>query len=200
MSEQELSQRLINNIVNKLTEEINQWSNNLRLKAEAELYESARAVVDKYSNALSNVDRELNLEREYRLYNEIMRAKRERLKILDQAYESLINKVKERIRGMRGTDDYKAFIKNTLMWAISIVGSNDVIIYTSKADEGVVKEVATELGLTADVKSLENNEIVGLIVETRDRAVTVDATLDARIRLMEHQIKTLLAQEAAKTA
>lgn len=68
MSEQELTERLINGIITRLESEINEWSNNARLRAEAELLDGVKAIINKYSSALENIDKELNMEREYRLY------------------------------------------------------------------------------------------------------------------------------------
>ncbi|MFP3160377.1 MAG: ATPase, partial [Vulcanisaeta sp.] len=83
MSDQELTERLINGIVNRLSSEIEEWSNNLRLRAEAELMDGVKAVIDKYADTLENIEKEINMDREYRLYNETMNAKRERLSVIE---------------------------------------------------------------------------------------------------------------------
>ncbi len=195
MSEQELIERLISSIVTKLEGEINEWSNNARLRAEAELMEAVKSVIDKYSDALENIDKELNMEREYRLYDEMMKVKREKLEILENAYAEVIRRVKERITTMRGTDGYKKFLKNSILWATSIIGSQELVITVSKADEGVTRELISELGLNAIVNTT-NEDLLGAVIESTDGSVRVDATLDSRLRLMEHQIKTLLAHLA----
>ncbi len=102
MSEQELTERLISGIITRLENEINEWSNNVRLRAEAELLDGVRAIIDKYSGTLENIDKELNMEREYRLYDEMMKEKREKLSILEEAYAEVVRRIKERISSMRG--------------------------------------------------------------------------------------------------
>ncbi|MGC8542673.1 MAG: V-type ATP synthase subunit E, partial [Vulcanisaeta sp.] len=138
MSEQELTERLINGVIERLTNEINEWSNNVRLRAEAELFDSVKSIIDKYSGTLENIDKELNMEREYKLYDETMKAKRERLSIIDNAYAEVIEKIKEKISSMKGTDDYRKFLRNSILWALSIIGSNDIVITASKSDKDVV--------------------------------------------------------------
>ncbi|ADN49768.1 V-type ATP synthase subunit E [Vulcanisaeta distributa] len=196
MSEQELTERLINGIITRLENEINEWSNNVRLRAEAELLDGVKAIIDKYSGTLENIDKELNMEREYRLYNEMMREKREKLSILEEAYAEVVRRIKERISSMRGTDDYKKFLKNSILWAMSIIGSRELTITVSKADKDVAEELVSELGLNSTVNTTEE-DLLGAIISSADGSIRVDATLDSRLRLMEHQIKTLLAHLAS---
>lgn len=195
MSEQELTERLISGIITRLENEINEWSNNVRLRAEAELLDGVKAIIDKYSSTLENIDKELNMEREYRLYDEMMKEKREKLSILEKAYEEVVSRIKERIKSMRGTDDYKKFLRNSIQWAASIIGSQELVITASKSDRSVVKSLISELGLNATINTT-SEDLLGVIVSSRDESVRIDATLDSRLRLMEHQIKTLLAHLA----
>ncbi|WP_054853044.1 V-type ATP synthase subunit E [Vulcanisaeta distributa] len=195
MSEQELTERLINGIITRLESEINEWSNNARLRAEAELLDGVKAIINKYSSALENIDKELNMEREYRLYDEMMKEKKEKLEILEGAYDEVVRRIKDRIKSMRGTNDYKRFLKNSILWAVSIIGSRELMIMVSKADEDVTRELISELGLNAVVNTT-NEDILGAVVSSMDGSVRVDATLDSRLGLMEHQIKTLLARLA----
>ncbi|PLC68784.1 ATPase [Vulcanisaeta sp. EB80] len=196
MSDQELTERLINGIVNRLSSEIEEWSNNLRLKAEAELMDGVKAVIDKYADTLENIEKEINMDREYRLYNETMNAKRERLSVIESAYAEVVSKVRERLSSMRGTNDYKKFLRNSILWATSIIESKQLVITASKADEDMVNEIISELNLDATVNTTDK-DLLGVIVSSSDGSIKVDATLDSRLSLMEHQIKTLLTHIAA---
>jgi Archaeal/vacuolar-type H+-ATPase subunit E len=196
VSDQELTERLINGIVNRLSSEIEEWSNNLRLRAEAELMDGVKAVIDKYADTLENIEKEINMDREYRLYNETMNAKRERLSVIESAYAEVVSRVRERLSSMRGTSDYKKFLRNSILWATSIIESKQLVITASKADEDVVNEIISELNLDATVNTTDK-DLLGVIVSSSDGSIKVDATLDSRLSLMEHQIKTLLTHIAA---
>jgi V/A-type H+-transporting ATPase subunit E len=196
VSDQELTERLINGIVNRLSSEIEEWSNNLRLRAEAELMDGVKAVIDKYADTLENIEKEINMDREYRLYNETMNAKRERLSVIESAYAEVVSKVRERLSSMRGTNDYKKFLRNSILWATSIIESKQLVITASKADEDMVNEIISELNLDATVNTTDK-DLLGVIVSSSDGSIKVDATLDSRLSLMEHQIKTLLTHIAA---
>jgi len=196
VSDQELTERLINGIVNRLSSEIEEWSNNLRLRAEAELMDGVKAVIDKYADTLENIEKEINMDREYRLYNEIMNAKRERLSVIENAYAEVVSRVRERLSSMRGTNDYKKFLRNSILWATSIIESKQLVITASKADEDMVNEIISELNLDATVNTTDK-DLLGVIVSSSDGSIKVDATLDSRLSLMEHQIKTLLTHIAA---
>jgi V/A-type H+-transporting ATPase subunit E len=195
VSDQELTERLINGIVNRLSSEIEEWSNNLRLKAEAELMDGVKVVIDKYADTLENIEKEINMDREYRLYNEIMNAKRERLSVIENAYAEVVSRVRERLSSMRGTSDYKKFLRNSILWAESIIESRQLVITASKADEDEVNEVISELNLDATVNTTDK-DLLGVIVSSSDGSIKIDATLDSRLSLMEHQIKTLLTRLA----
>ena len=195
MSDQELTERLINGIVNRLSSEIEEWSNNLRLRAEAELMDGVKAVIDKYADTLENIEKEINMDREYRLYNETMNAKKERLSAIESAYAEVVSRVRERLSSMRGTSDYKKFLRNSILWATSIIGSKQFVITASEADEDEVNEVISELNLDATVNTTDK-DLLGVIVSSSDGSIKIDATLDSRLSLMEHQIKTLLTRLA----
>jgi V/A-type H+-transporting ATPase subunit E len=181
--------------VNRLSSEIEEWSNNLRLRAEAELMDGVKAVIDKYADTLENIEKEINMDREYRLYNEIMNAKRERLSVIENAYAEVVSRVRERLSSMRGTNDYKKFLRNSILWAESIIESRQLVITASKADEDEVNEVISELNLDATVNTTDK-DLLGVIVSSSDGSIKIDATLDSRLSLMEHQIKTLLTRLA----
>nr|MCG2880257.1 V-type ATP synthase subunit E [Vulcanisaeta sp.] len=106
-----------------------------------------------------------------------------------------VKRVRERFAAMRNTDDYREFIRRCIQWAASIIGSQELVIITSKADEKVVNEVVSELGLRATVNTVDR-DLVGVIVRSVDGSISVDATLDSRLNLMEHQIKTLIMRLA----
>ncbi len=196
MSGQELTERLINGIITRLENEINEWSNNVRLRAEAELLDGARAVVDKYSSVLENIDKELNMEKEYRLYDEMMKTKKEKLSIIEEAYAEVVRRIRERIKSMKGTDDYKKFLRSSILWASAIIGSKELVIIANESDKRIIEELISELGLDATVNTTKD-DLLGVIISSLDGSVKIDATLDSRLRLMEHQIKTLLAHIAS---
>jgi ATP synthase (E/31 kDa) subunit. len=96
---------------------------------------------------------------------------------------------------MRGTSDYKKFLRNSILWAESIIESRQLVITASKADEDEVNEVISELNLDATVNTTDK-DLLGVIVSSSDGSIKIDATLDSRLSLMEHQIKTLLTRLA----
>jgi len=69
------------------------------------------------------------------------------------------------------------------------------VITASKADEDEVNEVISELNLDATVNTTDK-DLLGVIVSSSDGSIKIDATLDSRLSLMEHQIKTLLTRLA----
>ncbi len=194
-TEAELTIRLIENIANRLSSEVNEWINNMKLRAEAELIDAAKSVIDKYAGTLEGIDKELFMEKEYRMYMEMINAKRERLMILEDAYKALVDRVKKAFSSLRGTDAYRRYLKRTIEWASGIVGTSDIIIAAYEKDVDVVKSIIDELKLNAKIEPIKE-DIMGVIVRTADGSIQVDGTLEAKLFLLEHQIKTLLAKYA----
>jgi len=182
--------RLIDNIVKKLTSEVEDWSSNMRLKIEAELYGAASAVVDKYAGALEDVEKEVSLEREYRLYDAVMQGRREKLRIVEEAYSKVVEEVRRRIREARGSDLYRDFLESSIRYAASTIGE-DLVITVNNADKDDAEAIVRKLGLRADVV-MTNEDILGIVASSRDGSVRFDGTLESRMMLISDLVRSLL--------
>ena len=106
--------KLIEDIISKLIEDVKNWKSNLKLKVESEFQEVLKNTLEKYSNIIENVEKELTLEKESKLYEISLNYKKEKLKLLNEYYQKIINKIKEKIINLRGTESYEKYFKKLI--------------------------------------------------------------------------------------
>ena len=191
----ELVRRLVDGIVSKLKEDLTSWRENLRLRIEAELYEVAKSVIDTYAKSIEEIEKEIMLEREHRLYTIMMDIERERLKFVEDTLDKIFDKVRDRLNQLKGTEQYKNYIRACIANAVQVIGSEEVIIQCSESDRKVVEEIANELKLNAKIETV-NEELYGVKVFSTDKLVSVDLSLKARLSLIRERVKNILLKLA----
>jgi len=171
-----------------LTEEINSWKENLRLRAEAELYDAARTVVEKYASAIDELEREAKLEREFKLYNTMIEIERQRLTYVEQFVDKVINALFEKVKQLKGTEKYKEYMRACLNTARYYIGSDELVIKCSESDKALVEELATELKIKPIIETVPE-ELYGIKAASVDGKVSLDLTLGSRLSLLREKIK-----------
>ncbi len=184
----EVVRKLVEGVVSKLTEEINAWKENIRLRAEAELYDAARAVIEKYSSAIDELEREAKLEREFKLYNTMIEIERQRLTYVEQFVDRVINALFEKVKQLKGTDKYKEYMRACLNTARYYIGSDELVIKCSESDKQLVEELATELKIKPIIETVPE-ELYGIKAASVDGKVSLDLTLGSRLSLLREKIK-----------
>ncbi len=189
----EVVKRLVDGIASKLSEDVRSWRDNLRLKVEAELYEAARSVVDAHAKDIEEIEREITLEREHRMYTTMMEIEREKLSYVEQIIDRISSKVREKVMSLKGTDRYRSYIRACILNGLEVVGSKDVIIVCSESDRALVESIARELGLSYRIETV-SEELLGVRMYSSDKKVGLDLSLDTRIMLIKDEIRYALAR------
>ncbi|NPA24133.1 MAG: hypothetical protein GXO23_07555 [Crenarchaeota archaeon] len=186
----EVVRKLVEGVVSKLTEEINSWRENLRLRAETELYEAAKSVIDKHASAIDELEKEIRLEREFRLYNTMMEIERKRLEFMENFVNKVIDAVIEKVKQLKGTDKYREYIKACLSTARYYIGSDELVVKCSQSDRDIVEAAASELKLKLVLETVPE-ELYGIKAASVDGKVALDLTLGTRLSLLREKIKGL---------
>ncbi|NPA70289.1 MAG: hypothetical protein GXO26_05710 [Crenarchaeota archaeon] len=184
----EVVRKLVEGVVSKLTEEINSWRENLRLRAETELYEAAKSVIDKHASAIDELEKEIRLEREFRLYNTMMDVERRRLEFMENFVNKVIDAVIERVKQLKGTDKYREYIKACLNTARYYIGSDELVVKCSQSDKDIVEAAASELKIKVMIETVPE-ELYGIKAASVDGKVALDLTLSTRLSLLREKIK-----------
>lgn len=197
MSSRELVQRLIEGIITKLTDEINSWKENLKLKMEAELYDVVKSVVEKYGGLIDEIEKELMLEKEYKIYTIMMDYEKERLKFVEDTIGKIISKIQEKLNQMRGTEQYREYLKKCIQSAVDIIGADELIIQCSEKDKDIVDSIVKELKLNARITTVDK-ELYGIKASSIDGSVVTDTALETRLNLIKEDIKNLIIRLVRK--
>ncbi len=184
----EVVRKLVEGVVSKLTEEINSWRENLRLRAETELYEAAKSVIDKHASAIDELEKEIRLEREFRLYNTMMDVERRRLEFMENFVNKVIDAVIERVKQLKGSDKYREYIKACLNTARYYIGSDELVVKCSQSDKDIVEAAASELKIKIVLETVPE-ELYGIKAASVDGKVALDLTLSTRLSLLREKIK-----------
>jgi len=193
MSQTEIIRKLVEGVISKLTDEVNSWKENLRLRVEAELYEAARAVIEKYASAIDELEREARLEREFRLYNTMIELERERLNYIEVFLDKVLSAVQDKVKQLKGTDKYRDYLRACLETARFYIGSDEFVVRCSQSDRDLIQQLSAELKLSLVVETT-NEELYGIKAISKDGKVSVDLTLPARLSLLREKVRGLLTK------
>ena len=196
MATRQTVEKLIDDVLSKLNEEINMWKTNIKLRIESEFHEVLKDVVNRFSTTIENTEKELTLERESRLYELSMNFKKEKLRIVDELYNEILGKVREKVAQLRGSEIYMNYLRKLLESMREVIGQDkEVVIKCFKDDVDVVHKLTQEMGIKADIQPLDK-DILGLIISTKDESVIVDLSIDARLNILSEQIRSLILKLA----
>ncbi len=193
MSQTEIIRKLVEGVVSKLTDEVNSWRENLRLRVEAELYEAARSVIEKYASTIDELEREARLEKEFRLYNTMIELERERLNYIESFLDKVLGAVQDKIKQMKGTDKYREYLKACLETARFYIGSDEFVVKCSESDKDLIQQLSAELKLSLVIEPV-SEELYGIKALSKDGKVSIDLTLPARLSLLREKVRGILTK------
>lgn len=191
MSEHEQLSKLVNSVMDKVKADSEEWISNLGLKYEAELASVADDVVRKHSGELEEVDRQLLLSKEYKLYDASMSIKAEYLALVDDITNEVINRVKERIRSMRGSEAYAKLMETLMNQAIDVTQSRELVVTCSPRDKAIVSSIAAKMGISVEFNE-GNEDMLGFVASTKDGSIRYEATIDDVLNRMIDYIRSLI--------
>jgi len=120
-----------------------------------------------------------------------LETRNKQLMVLEEAVDNVFSKALDQIANKRD-DDYPKLIKTLLNEATQILGTSDLIVFTNNKDKDVVQSTLSQF--TGSELSSDTIECLGgVIVKSKDGAMTFDNTIDARIE----RLKPLIRKEIA---
>ena len=119
-------------------------------------------------------------------------ARNKQLLALEASVDKVFTKALDQITNNDRSGDYANLIKSLLDESIKILGTSEVIVSTNSKDRDVVQ--STLSGFTGSELSSETIECIGgVIIKSKDGAMTFDNTLDARIERLKPLIRKDIA-------
>jgi len=119
-------------------------------------------------------------------------ARNKQLMMLEESVNKVFSKALDQIANAERNADYSNLIKSLLDESTKILGTTQVIVFTNSKDKDIVQSILSQFPGT-ELSSDQINCLGGVVVKSKDGAMTFDNTLDARIE----RLKPLIRKEIA---
>jgi len=114
------------------------------------------------------------------------------LLLLEEGVDKVFAKALDQISNTDRSGDYSNLINNLLNESTKILGTTEVTVFTNAKDKDVVKSALSKFS-GAKLSSDTIDCLGGIIIKSKDGAMTFDNTIDARIE----RLKPLIRKEIA---
>lgn len=121
-------------------------------------------------------------------------ARNKQLMALEDAVNRVFSKALDQIENTERGGNYTNFIKSLLDESTKILGTTNVTVYTNSKDKSAVTSVLSQFS-GAQLSSETIDCIGGVVVKSKDGAMTLDNTIDARIERMKPLIRKEIASK-----
>lgn len=119
-------------------------------------------------------------------------ARNKQLMALEDAVDKVFSKALDQIANADRSGDYSNLIKTMIEEATQILGTSEITVSTNTKDKDVVQSTLSQFS-GAELSSDTIDCLGGVVVKSKDGAMTFDNTIDARIE----RLKPLIRKEIA---
>lgn len=119
-------------------------------------------------------------------------ARNKQLMALEDAVDKVFSKALDQIANADRSGDYSNLIKTMIEEATQILGTSEITVSTNAKDKDVVQSTLSQFS-GAEMSSDTIDCLGGVVVKSKDGAMTFDNTIDARIE----RLKPLIRKEIA---
>ena len=121
-----------------------------------------------------------------------LEARNKQLMVLEEAVDKVFTKALDQIANTERSGNYSNLIKTLLQESTQILGISEVIVSANAKDKDVIQSTLSEFpGCELSPDTIDC--LGGIIVKSKDGAMTFDNTIDARIE----RLKPLIRKEIA---
>ena len=145
-----------------------------------------------YDKIISNGKKEADKIEKQIVGSADLESRNKQLMVLEEAVDKVFSKALDQItNGERGSD-YSNMIKTLLDESTKILGTTEVKVYTNSKDKDLVQSALSQFS-GAELASETIECLGGVVVKSKDGAMTFDNTIDARIERMKPLIRKEIA-------
>ena len=121
-----------------------------------------------------------------------LEARNKQLLILEEAVDKVFSQALEQISNADRSGDYSNLIRSLIEEATQILGTSSIVVSTNNKDKPVVESTLSQFP-GSELSSETIDCLGGIVVKSKDGAMTFDNTIDARIE----RLKPLIRKEIA---
>ena len=185
-------EQAIDKIVKKTEKEILLDLKNSGSDSKQILDDSLPKLEQEYNKIISDGKKEADKIEKQIIGGSDLEVRNKQLLLLEEGVDKVFSKALDQIANTDRSGDYSKLIKTLLDESTKILGTTKVTVFTNAKDKDVVKSALTKFS-GAKLSSDTIDCLGGIIIKSKDGAMTFDNTIDARVE----RLKPLIRKEIA---
>ena len=194
MSSNSVLESTIDQVLERNSSEFSQNLKNSLVDAQKTLSDSLSMLEEEYEKIISDGKKEADKIEKQIVGSADLEARNKSLLIVQESTDKVLEKAKEKIANMEKNSEYSNLITKLLTEATSALNTNDVIVYTNSKDKDIVQSAISNIS-GAKLSSDFIDCMGGVKVTSKDRSMSFDNTIDARIELLKPLIRKDIAAQ-----
>ena len=187
-------EQAIEKIVKKTEKQILLDLKNSGSDSKQTLDDSLVKLEQEYDKIISDGNKEANKIEKQIVGSSDLEVRNKQLLLLEEGVDKVFSKALDQIAKTDRSGDYSNLIKTLLDESTKILGTTEVTVFTNAKDKDVVQSALSNFS-GAELSSDTIDCLGGIIIKSKDGAMTFDNTIDARIE----RLKPLIRKEIAST-
>ncbi len=187
-------EQAIDKIVKKTEKEILLDLKNAGSDSKQTLDDSLVKLEQEFDKIISDGNKEANKIEKQIVGSSDLEVRNKQLLLLEEGVDKVFLKALDQIANTDRSGDYSNLIKTLLDESTKILGTTEVTVFTNAKDKDVVQSALSKFS-GAKLSSDTIDCLGGIIIKSKDGAMTFDNTIDARIE----RLKPLIRKEIAST-
>ncbi len=143
-----------------------------------------------YDKIISNGNKEADKIEKQIIGSSDLEARNKELMVLEEAVDRVFSKALDQIK----SEDHSGLIKTLLDESTKILETSKITVFTNAKDRNAVQSALSKFP-EAELSSETIDCIGGVVVKSKDGAMTFDNTIDARIERMKPLIRKAIASK-----
>jgi len=187
-------EQAIDKILKKTEAEILTNLKNSGSESKQTLDDSLPKLEGEYDKIISDGKKEADKIEKQIIGSSDLEARNKHLMLLEEAVDKVFTKALEQIANTERSGSYSDLIKSLLDESTKILGTTEVTVFTNDKDKDVVQSNLSQFS-GSELSSDSIDCIGGVIIKSKDGAMTFDNTLDAKIERLKPLIRKEIASQ-----
>ncbi len=163
-------------------------------ESQQKLDDSTQKLESEYDKIISDGKKEADKIEKQIVGSSDIEARNKQLILLEEAVDKVFSKALDQIANADRSGDYSNLIKTLLDESTKILDTNEITVFTNAKDKDVVQLTLSQFS-GAELASDTIDCLGGIIVKSKDGAMTFDNTINARIERMKPLIRKEIASK-----
>jgi len=187
-------EQAIEKIVKKTEKEILSDLQNSGSDSKQTLDDSLVKLEQEYNKIISDGNKEANKIEKQIVGSSDLEVRNKQLLLLEEGVDKVFSKALDQIANTDRSGDYSNLINTLLDESTKILGTTEVTVFTNAKDKDVVQSALSNFS-GAELSSDTIDCLGGIIIKSKDGAMTFDNTIDARIERLKPLIRKAIASK-----